>query len=177
MKKTTLTHSLWVALFAVFFEIGSILAHAEDGMATNKAQKVIGPEADGFQLTISTTNDVFQIGQEIDLGVEIKNVSTNTRAIKLQDGLMNYTFHILGPNGTQAVPTELGKWVLHPVACYHQSEENLGPGQSFGPPIPLNQMFVMTNAGEYTIQVWRDTYHKAVSAGPLKIRLVAPKLH
>ena len=177
MKKTIFTYSLWVALITLLFEVDSVLVYAGDGTVTNKSQKVIGPEADGFQLTISTTNDVFQIGQEIDLGVEIKNVSTNTRAIKEQDGLINYTFHIFGPNGIEAVPTEWGKWTLYPVARYHQSFKNLAPGQTWGPPIPLNQVFVMTNAGEYTIQVWRDTYDKAVSAGPLKIRLVVPSLH
>jgi hypothetical protein len=172
MKKIALLYSLQIVLTSVLFEGGTALTHAGDAIATNTVPKVIGPVVDGFQLSIGTTNDVFQISQEIDLEVQIKNISTNTRPIKVQDSLMNYEFKIIGPNGFKTVPTELGERVLHPVSLYHQSGQYLTSGQSFRQVIPLNQVFAMTNAGEYSIQVWRDTYDKAVSAGPLKIRLV-----
>ncbi len=150
---------------------------AQDMTIPRQPLVVTGSATNGYQLEISTTNGTFAISERIELRMTLRNVSSNALSIKVQDDLKNYSFRVIGPQGNEILPTAMGNEWLHPTRFYHQSSETLDPGQVFSQSVPLEKMFTMTNAGEYTIQVWRDTDNKRVTTDQLKIRVVEPPLH
>lgn len=144
---------------------------------TTNTTNVCGGEANGFRLTIGTTNNVFRVDQRIDLKLSLKNVSTNTLTFKVQDDLMNYVFEVTGPRGEKLQTTDFGDHMLRPAHLYHQSFETLEPRQTFDITFPLQALFVMTNTGEYQVRVSREVDGKWASAGPLKLLLAPNNLH
>jgi len=159
--------------FAIVYGLANVMA-AKDAIESNSWNVITGTATNEFELVIHTTNNVFVVGGRIELQMELRNISSNTLAVKVQDGLMNYSFHVIGKEGNEVPLTEKGNEWLHPVRLYHQSVEILASGQTFSQLVPLEQMFALTNEGEYTIDVSRDTYDKHVSACPLTIHLMKP---
>lgn len=126
--------------------------------------------ANDFEFVIQATNNVFELGRPIVLFACLKNVSTNVATVPVRDGVMEYSFEIIAPGNKRAATTAFGDRMLTPVVLFHQSAENIAPGQMWTDSIPLSSMFVMTNSGEYRITVTREvSFRRETKAGPLSI--------
>lgn len=159
-----------LSLFALF----QASLEAAGQLTANGAEELSGVPEYGFQLTLSVTTNIFQLNKPMMLRISLQNVSTNDLSVDVDDDLFDYTFTITGHEEKDVLVTEMGEKWLHPAVFYNRSFDILPPGQKLTDTIPLNLLFSMTNAGEYTINVTRRIHgKKEVSANGLKLRAIS----
>jgi len=147
------------------------LSADEPAVSKDNINRVVGREVEGFRLAISTTNNVFQLGQPIHLSISIQNVTTNRSVLPITE--RNLSFEAIGPEGRSVPETELGAKILHPTIFRSFSGELVLPGRSLVSDTDLTTLFFMTNAGEYSFTMLHKLANgKSLSAGPLKIRII-----
>jgi hypothetical protein len=168
---TTLTSSLLTAGY-------------QDG-TKNELNAAVGPETEGYQLAISTTNKLLISGTPVVLNVSLKNVSTNTLPVSVTSSWFNlYHLDVIGPDGKNASLTDWGKrtGVNTLKGETSRSIKQLAPGSQLDMPFVLSELFEMKSPGDYQItfkqKPWKQRLHPEVAlevvSGPLSIRLIEP---
>lgn len=143
---------------------------------TNACVISASTQTNGFEFVVGTTNASFTPTQNVALFVFLKNTATNTRTIRIDDGFTDYSFVVINPDGKAATVSELGNRLFAPAAFFHQSCEEIQPNQLWRESIPLNKLFVMTNAGKYQITTKRTlSSGESISAGPIVVRIKRPE--
>src|SRR5579871_3064618 len=89
-----------------------------EGSETNFLNEVVGTETNGFKLIISTSTNSFIEGQEIDLIVSQKNISTNSMTVRAANNLMYDMFEVVDPDGHKLRQTEAGKQWSSPETMF-----------------------------------------------------------
>jgi hypothetical protein len=167
MKKS-INRKIFLAILVTM--LPAILLADGQTNSPNERQIAVGADAGGFQLTISTANKIFQLGEPIHLAISLKNVSSNSLDLYMTQ--QSILLKITNPDGKAAAETEFGTSMLHPNHFIQRFGESLSPGQSLELGADLTAWFWMTNTGEYSITVSQKlSKEKSVSAGPLKIQI------
>lgn len=171
-----------VFFVAIVMALSSKLIAGEQSNFKDQRPVAVGQEIEGYQLTISVTNNTFVLGQSLELTISLKNVGTNDGRIRVWDGYSNYSFKFTDPRGNDVQATETGAQFLYALPKYHTGSEELSPGQSYEMPAHLNQLFQMTNIGEYKITVSRQAQKRDnqqesvwVPSAPLKNWITEPQ--
>jgi hypothetical protein len=166
-------------LFVLLLQIQPMTGLATD--IKNDKNIAVGPETNGYQLIISTTNKTFSVGQDILLAVALKNVSTNAVTVFAGSAYLHfYKVKIVDSGGNEISMTEWGKEMFESTAMYYSSRQKIDPGESYSVPMVLNALFQMSKPDEYTITISRYVAVHGdkpsgiwISSAPLKIKVTS----
>ncbi len=124
-----------------------------------------GKPFEGLQLNAS-------IDDSLRLTLSLKNVAAEAIAITKWKGDSDYEIRIRGPNGKSVGLTEHGKEFF--ARCRILDVRHLDSGESITAALPIGELFVMRDPGEYTLLASLPVIgdiDAVVTAKPVKVRV------
>lgn len=113
-------------------------------------------------LTIETKSPTFEVGQQIQVHIVLKNTTerafTVFRSTGGGSGEQYYSICVTGPNGNSAAFTEYGAAIeknRNQIVPLSRKLVTVAPGEETDEYALISRMFEMTTAGTYTIQASR----------------------
>jgi hypothetical protein len=115
-----------------------------------------GPTTEGFQLSVASDKETYDLGRPIMLSVLLRNVSNQPLRFGQTDVETDYNIEIVGADGKMAPLTAYGK-ELHSLdrPILHAFAVSLKTGESIEHTLPLDKLYDVSRVGVYNVTVTR----------------------
>jgi len=111
-----------------------------------------------LSIAISTPQSTLKVGSEVRIEVTLTNASSRRVLIQERNPATDYEIDVRDERGTPVPETDLGRKLKEPPVIPMNSRnfgKYLRPNESTKETIPLSDLYSLSHAGQYTIQVSR----------------------
>ena len=131
-----------------------VTGKANDKIKVDIAKSNVGPEIEGYTLSVHTEKNVYAPLEKVNLRITIKNVANDDVKILKESALSAYKLEVILPDGKKAPMTLYGEGALKPDNVVTPSAAGiLKPNEEFTSSLLVNILYDMTLEGDYKISV------------------------